>query len=94
MAKVVVHKPTHIFEYEIVDSMTISLWNLQLQLFELSEQDLILYFNTIFISHLYEENRFTQKILNLCMQEWPMSEQERLCLATHIAVQLLGLGDL
>lgn len=98
MARIKVHKPTHVFDFETVNSMTVCLWNLQLQLFELDEQTLINYFNTIFMSELYENNKYTSKILRLCElesgPEWPMSEQDRLCLATHIAVQLLGLGEL
>jgi len=94
MARVTIHKPTHVFDYEIVNSMTVCLWNLQLRLFELDEETLINYFNTVFVSDIYENNRYTNKILKICALEWPMSEQDRLCLATHIAVQLLGLGEL
>jgi len=94
MARIIIHKPFHVFENEVISAMTISLWNLQLQLFELSEEDMVMYFNCIYISSLYEENEFTNKMLRLCAQLWPMSEQDRLCLATHISLQLLGLGDL
>lgn len=94
MARIKVHKPTHVFDFETVNSMTVCLWNLQLRLFELDEQTLINFFNTVFVSELYEHNRYTSNILRICAPEWPMSEQDRLCLATHIAVQLLGLGEL
>jgi uncharacterized membrane protein (DUF106 family) len=69
-------------------------WHLQLQFLEVTSLGLSLHFRQLVQYEIYSENKHTKKIRNytsglgICM-----TEEQRQCVATHLALQLSGLGD-
>ena len=68
-------------------------WHLQLQFLEVTSLFLSLHFRQLAQLEIYVPNKHTEKIrtytsgLGMCM-----SEEQRQCVATHLALQLSGLG--
>lgn len=85
----------------VIDDQTIHFWNLQLQFMEMDLRSLLSMYISIKDSGLYTVNFHTKKINDIMDNEarfWggnkkaKPSEDDRLCLATHLALQLSGLA--
>ncbi len=68
-------------------------WYIQLQLFQLSTSEIVNLFYLVYGSNLYIKNEYSKKFINKYLYQFPslITEDDKECLATHIAMQLTGL---
>lgn len=71
---------------------TIMFWNLQLQFMELDGLSVEELYKSIRQSPLYIKNEFTRKLDKMIDKRDDFSEDDRLCIITHVALQLSGLA--
>lgn len=85
-------------EQEINDlqEQTIMFWNLQLQFMEMSSFTLSHIIAQLEYNELYCKNKFSKSIKKIRSKiiNGRLSEKDHNCLATHLALQLSGLGDI
>lgn len=75
---------------------TINFFNLQLNLFQFSSQEIRQLYYIIRTSNIYEPNEHTKKLDDLLLFNSPslpnwLNEKDIECIATHLAMQLSGL---
>ena len=72
-----------------LERQTQTFWTIQLTLLELDGPNLALIHAAMMSSCMYKRNKYTEKLQSLKM--FSMSEKNRQCLATHLALQLCGI---
>jgi hypothetical protein len=72
-----------------LERQTETFWIVQLTLLELNSGSLGLILTSLLASDMYRRNKYTKKMEDLEM--FSMSEEDRQCLATHLALQLCGI---
>jgi hypothetical protein len=72
-----------------LERQTETFWTIQLSLLEMSSYTLILLFNRYQHDGMYVKNKYTKKLQQLKI--FSISEEDRQCLATHLALQLCGI---
>lgn len=78
-----------------IEDQTIMFWNLQLQFMGMSEASLYHIYQSLIYSKLYVKNNKSKIIGHIVgefSENYIMSEDDRLSLATHLALQLSGLS--
>lgn len=79
-----------------IDDQTIHFWHLQLQFMELHCSVLGRMFLNGRANGITKDNRYSNKVIKLAnraVYEGTLNEEERQCLATHLALQLSGMGE-
>lgn len=74
------------------NEQTVMFWNLQLQFMERSFESLKDVYKGLRYGSMYVQNSHTGKMDRLLHQN-VCSEEDRLCLATHLALQLSGIKE-
>jgi hypothetical protein len=74
-----------------LEQQTRMFWTVQLTLLELDGPSLALMLASLLSSDTYRRNKYTEKLQSLEM--FDMSEKDRQCLATHLALQLCGIEE-
>lgn len=80
----------------LLQQQTEMFWNLQLQFFEMNDIQLITTFAAYWASDNYVYNKHSNKVLDIhngFIDHPFLPYWEHECLATHLALQLSGLGD-
>jgi len=81
-----------------IDEQTLQFWHLQLQFMELDSDFLILGTTSVMKSKAYVKNKKTKKVLKILADaaNWGKlpDRNQKACLATHLALQLAGLGEM
>lgn len=72
-----------------LERQTETFWTIQLTLLELNSGSLGIILISLLASDVYRRNKYTKKMEDLDM--FSMSEEDRQCLATHLALQLCGI---
>jgi hypothetical protein len=72
-----------------LEQQTRMFWIVQLTLLELDGASLAVMLASLLSSNTYKRNKYTEKLQSLEM--FTMSEKDRQCLATHLALQLCGI---
>lgn len=80
------------WKYKRLRQQTEMFWLLQLQLLEMNSKRLFAIWIILINSNLYRGNKHTYKFVNKAMDE-KLTEEDRQCLATHLALQLAGIEE-
>ena len=72
-----------------LESKTQTFWLIQWNLLEMDGPSLALILAAMLSSKVYKRNKYTEKVQSFEM--FSMSEKDRQCLATHLALQLCGI---
>lgn len=79
-------------EMKELDDQTIMLWTLQLQFFQMDGLSLEELYKSVRHSPSYIKNGFTRKLDKKMSPSYSFTEDDRMCISTHLALQLSGLA--
>jgi hypothetical protein len=70
-------------------------WHTQLQLFQLSTREVLSMFYVIYGTDMYVKTEYSKKLMYKYLYQSPtlLTEEDKECLATHIALQLAGIDE-